>query len=418
VPPRTPKHDKDAKLSAVAWVKRSWRRVRDEPGFPSTASIASAPYRQAVLRVLGDGNAAGEDVVRAVVALEEAAAEAGLTDAPREASVPGLDEVMPPRGAGRWLGSSGGPWVYPERWERESLARESEVTDAGRLTELARAGARAARDLLKAMEKRAHLATYLAVVVQDVDSMGRFLSGDAAASDGTTIEVTASEHGRVSRLVGGLAEAQRRTLATSGLLGVPVYSGGDDLLAFTPAATALAAAEAANTAIPPSLPTASTAVLFFHYHASIQQAMRTARHLLEEGKEKVPGKHALAVGYMRRSGASESTVQPWPGPDEVSTAALLQVFSRDAEHRLSPRLVADLERDADELASLLKASDRVYLAELARLVRRHTSDRDAGSAAAAAEALHWLGRNEAALDGARLPHAAAKVGVFLRQEAW
>jgi CRISPR-associated protein Cmr2 len=307
--------------------------------------------------------------------------------------------------------------VYPERWTRESLARESEIADAERLDKLARAGAKAARDLLKAMGKPAYLASYLAVVVQDVDSMGRFLGGDAAAADGSAIEVTAREHGRVSRLLGGLAEAQGRALATPGLLGVPVYSGGDDLLLFTPAATALAAAETANTAIPLSLPRASTAVLYFHYHASIQQAMSTARHLLEKGKEKVPGKHALAVGYLRRSGASESSIQPWPGPNGASSAALLQVFTRDAEHRLSPRLVADLERDAGELGALLKASERVYRAELARLVRRHTSDRHAGSAVAAAEALHWLGRNEAALDGARSPHAAAKVGVFLRQEA-
>ena len=41
-------------LSAAAWVKRRWRQIHHLDGFPSTASIASAPFRSEVLARLDD----------------------------------------------------------------------------------------------------------------------------------------------------------------------------------------------------------------------------------------------------------------------------------------------------------------------------------------------------------------------------
>jgi CRISPR-associated protein Cmr2 len=211
-------------------------------------------------------------------------------------------------------------------------------------------------------------------------------------------------------------------LKTEQLLAVPVYAGGDDLLAFAPASTAIDAAQACHAEIPPTLPTASTAVLFFHYHASIQQAMRQARSLLEHAKEAVRGKHALAVGYLRRSGVGAASIQPWTAQDG-SSAELFGLFAREREPRLSPRLLADLQRDAGELAGLAEVSERLrrplYAAELTRLVRRHAGADASGHREAIGQiagALDWLGRNER---GRRPPgpQLAARVGVFLRQEA-
>ncbi|MGH3408696.1 MAG: Cas10/Cmr2 second palm domain-containing protein, partial [Streptosporangiaceae bacterium] len=87
---------------------------------------------------------------------------------------------------------------------------------------------------------------------------------------------------------------------TGDSLAMPVYAGGDDLLAFCPASTAIDAARTCHDEIPPSLPHASTAVLFFHYHASIQQAMHRARHgLLEAAKQAVPGEAAALQSRLR-----------------------------------------------------------------------------------------------------------------------
>lgn len=232
------------------------------------------------------------------------------------------------------------------------------------------------------------------------------------------VEVSTNEHSRVSTALLSVAEQQRSALRSPELLGIPVYAGGDDLLAFTTAASALKAAETCHDAIPASLPWASTAVLYFHYHASIRQAMHEARRLLEAAKDRVPGKHGLAVGYMRRSGASAVSIQPWPGPDGGSSAGLFGIFARGQASRLSPRLAADLLRDAGEFTALAEASQALYRAELARLVRRHSGDRDDRvTAARVAGALEWLGEHEHAPDELPGPHAAAQVGVFLRQEA-
>lgn len=174
----------------------------------------------------------------------------------------------------------------------------------------------------------------------------------------------------------------------------------------------LAAAQACHDLISPQLPTASTAVLFLHYQAGLQQALVRARELLDSAKESVPGKHGLAVGYLRRSGVRESSVQRWFGPNGQSAAAMFSVFGREAAHPLSPRLVADLERDAAELGGLYRRDQGLHRAELTRLVRRHLGGEPAGRAEAASEVATAL--LELGTDGRA--ESAARVGVFLRQQ--
>ena len=427
-PRGVPPHEQPAVLSVTGWVKRRWRHLGGAPGFPSTASIASAPYRLAVLCRLADA-----DVAAAVRSLDEArkAVEGVLGPAGRESLVPGLAALIPDGGSGSWFGRSGGPWIYPEQWQPETLAREAGLKPGKDTTEkiqqvsaAVRSGSTAASQLRELMGRQHNAAvrptSYLAVVVQDLDSMGLFLSGEGRDSAGRRIRTDRDNHKRVSSELLRVAGEQRVALATEALLAVPVYIGGDDLLAFAPASTALAAAQACHDMIPDTLPHASTAVLFFHYQGSIQHAMREARKLLEDAKKHVRGKHALAVRYLRRSGASAISIQPWTGPGQDSSAGLFGIFARGQALQLSPRLVSDLERDAAELASLAYVSDRLYQAELARLVRRHAAEGQAGgqdAAGQAADALDWLGRHERLPVPDRGPHLAARVGVFLRQEA-
>jgi hypothetical protein len=439
-PPRIPAHEQRTLLSAVGWVKRRWHQMNGTGGFPSTASIASAPYRLAVMRRLGD-----QDVAEAVRGLDEArqAVEEVLGDTGRETPVKGIALSAPGGGPGAWLARSSGPWVYPEQWRPETLVREAQQ-DRSRDESAKKAliqtavgdGLRASRrlrDLMSQGQPPTELASYLAVVVQDLDSMGLFLSGKASDVTGRKIRVEPDEHKSVSRELLRVAVAQREALETADLLSVPVYAGGDDLLFFSPAATALDAAEECHRQVIRQglLPTASTAVLFFHYHASIQRAMSQARDLLEQAK-KVSGKHGLAVGYLRRSGVTAVSIQPWAGQEGESSASRFGLFAREHEPRLSPGLVADLERDAGELGQLAQVSREtsgpksgLYKAELARLVRRHAGTGNGGERAAVAriaEALDWLGQHEhvpSLADPARSggPEAAARVGVFLRQEA-
>jgi hypothetical protein len=231
-PPGVPPYERRTPLSAVGWVKRRWRHISEASGFPSTASIASAPYRQAVLRRL-----AGPEVSAAVRDLDQArqAVEEVLGSSGRETPVPGLEPVIPDGGPGVWFARSGGPWVYPEQWRLETLAREADADpacggpeQAARFGRAVRDGYQAARRLRELMARSGRqvppLASYLAVVVQDLDGMGLFLSGLAEAASGQKIGIDPNEHGRVSRDLLLVAQRQSDVLKTEGLLAVPVYA--------------------------------------------------------------------------------------------------------------------------------------------------------------------------------------------------
>lgn len=407
-----------ATLSAAGWVKRRWRQVRGLDGFPSTASIASAPFRGEVLAAMSD-----PDVASVVTSLREAARAVGSR---REVAVAGLSSSA--GSAAGWLAQSGGPWVYPQWWLSDRLAAET-GRDASDLAVFVDKGARAAKVLGSVMAERgvAPLSAYLAVLVQDLDSMGAFLSGEAADAAGRRLPaVDPDVHGRVSRELQALAGAQRRELE-SRWLGVPVYAGGDDLLSFLPAATALDAACACHDLVPDTLPRASVAVLFFHFQGGLQPALTRAHQLLDTAKARVAGKHALAVGYQRRSGASSESIQPWSSQDGADTVEALRVFAANRELALSPRLVVQLGEDREELASLASRHPTTYRAELARLVGRHLSGEKArlrAEAGTLADLLVRLTRSELAPSADRLgpsgvvgPERIAEVGVFLRQEA-
>jgi CRISPR-associated protein Cmr2 len=414
LPPNLKDHER-ATLSATSWVKRRWQHVQKGDRFPSTVSIASAGFRRDVLMLAVNQNHKTSVEINAAIAdLRTAVAKVGL---PGEARVRGLPEGHSQDA--RWFSRSAGPWVYPERWQSRTLAADT-GRDAGELREVAERGRAALERLLGVMKDHGvpGPTDYLAVIIQDLDSMGRFLSGEGVNAAHGIIAVDPEAHREVSGLLGKLTASQRDALCGAELLGVPVYLGGDDLLAFTPASTALAAAQACHDLVPPELPTASTAVLFFHYQAGLQAALTRARELLDTAKDTVPGKHALAVAYLRRSGAREHSIQPWP-PDDgqrvngQSAATMFGGFAREAASPLSPRLVADLERDAAELAALSRRDETLYRAEITRLVQRHLGGEPTGRAGAAREvaaALLELGR------GGRLA-GAARVGVFLRQEA-
>lgn len=425
--PRRP-HERET-LSAANWVKRRWRPSsddRDRIGFPSTSSIASAPFRLAVLRQWDAG------VVRDAVAGLQAAVTAVTST--RETPVAALRDAGRGDALARWFVEAAGPWVYRDVWDPGSLWREV----GGRREPMpddfprrAAAGAGALRRLFAVADEFARAGTppsYLAVVVQDLDNMGLFLGGEGVARDGRRLMVEPDEHRAVSRRLVELGAAQRQALIAEEILGVPVYAGGDDLLAFSPAATGLAAAAAVHGAVGADLPTASTAVLFFHRASSLRVALVQARALLAEAKDCDAAKHALGVGYLRRSGVRESSVQPWHATSDgdgpgLTAADLFTVFTTvRAGRRLSPRLVTELERDEVELADP-SLSDEWYRAELTRLVRRHGGTTDD------AVTLYRLGARERAqrspgtatrrgvrAGGRGVPARAARVAMFLRQE--
>lgn len=400
-------------LSAPNWVKRMAAHVPRRTGTPSLASIASAPYRQHVLDQLAtDPKVAGPLKVLY---------EQGRWLRPSEQRVPGL--TVPrlrdndTRAAAQWLANSGGPWVDPDRWHETAVAEALVDGVPQSADRIATTGRTAARDLAKVVERLP--ATYLAVVAQDIDSMGLYLSGLAKARDGSSISVSVDEHRAASKSLAETSIEQLRRLRADGpeaIHAVPVYVGGDDLLLLTPAGSALTAARLVHDAIPASLPYASTAVFLFSQHAALQPAIQQAWRMLEDAKA-LRRKHGLSIGFQRRAGTFYQTVHPWATqssrpPDNL---ALVDALGH-ADRGVSLRLVADLQRDQPQLDGLAKNGQLPHLKrEAERLVRRHLPP-GSSQAVTVADAVVRVGLAEAGQRGFN-PVPAARVAAFLKQEA-
>lgn len=360
-------------LSAVGHVKR-WYAETHGRTFQSTWSIASAPYRDSIIR-LGDGD--GDGGLRyevaylkdAVDALQQAGGTAGQALRRGSGALPGLpasdyEELQ-------WLRRVEGAWCSPDSWEPESLRRDYAL-DAPPDAVLCQVGRHAAAALARAARdaKTAPLTPYLAVLAQDGDHMGRRL-GAFPAGTGDPV----AWHRQVS---GALADIARRQVAgiESAHLGRAVYAGGDDLLALLPAGQALAAARAVNSlftgdeALTAALgrPSASTAVVFFHASWPLQSAIMSAQALLKDAKKR--DRPGLGVAVLNRGGERARVVLPWSA-HAASPARpaidLLQELAAAVSGSLSGGLAAGLEADRAALAEL---SDAWLERELARRAAR------------------------------------------------
>jgi CRISPR-associated protein len=403
------------RVCPVCAVKRDPAVTEDLAGerapFPSTASVATAPFRLAVISALAAASDSpdrrtrlaeavrshGSAVALVTAALRAAGAQsaAGL---PRAGALPALDRAAQLAGqpVSDWVRLDGA-WCLPESWQPESLLHENglplTVADQQRRAlEAACAQGRAAcsglaDSLRDAVAQRGAAgaagaaprpATYLAVVLQDADDMGRSL-GPASMPDGR--HDARNWHGEVSRALIRVAGAQAAALEEAG--GRAVYAGGDDLLGLVPAAAAFLVARGcrelflARTEGLLSRRSASTAVVLFHVSFPLQDALARARRALAEAKAR-PGKGGLAVVVLRRGGEKAAAVLPWRGRQGSDPAGSLEALAVGFRAGLSPGLINDMYRGRRGIAELARAG-LDYGAEVGRLVGRHT-DADAGPA--------------------------------------
>lgn len=359
-------------LSTVAHVKRAFR-MTGEGGFPSTRSLASADYRAALAHVADRDEAVDEAIGALRHAVDDlVAAHPPITGG--SSALPGLASLATSE-AGRWLLATEGAWAYPETWDPVSLQRDSGGEGPVDATVCARgrAAASALLDTARTAGIRAP-SSYLAVIVQDADHMGR-----ALARPPSDLSDPAQWHEAVSQMLVKTATAQWRAVEAPDLLGRTVYAGGDDLLCFVPAATALDAAAQVNNlfdhAAKPRLPgvSASTAVVYFHASTPLQAVVTAAQELLAEAKElHRPG---FGVAVWRRGGERARMVVPWSrrpagAATSVTSVSLLTELTAAYRRGLSPRLASRLETDREPLASL---SHTWRAREITRLMGRHNA---------------------------------------------
>jgi CRISPR-associated protein Cmr2 len=152
---------------------------------------------------------------------------------------------------------------------------------------------------------------YLAILVADGDNVGRAI--DRIASP--------EKHRDFSALLAQFAGDANDIVNEH--RGVPIYTGGDDVLALLPVHTALECARALRdrftAAMGPTGPTLSVGIAITHFMESLEDAREAGRRA-ELAAKAVPDKDAMAVALHKRSGAPISVAARWSDrPDERLT---------------------------------------------------------------------------------------------------
>lgn len=356
------------KLCAVCAVKLDVDNLADRLGaartrFPSTASIATEPFRTRVLDTLATTGSqrladALDAHVAAVKRLGDTLLLMGLSRPPTDQDWAHLE----------------GSWCYADSWSVDTILHEQKATglDPHPLQTPCKYGRQALREVIAACKAETDddlsPATYLAVLLQDGDDVGSGLDARLAAAPDPMTWL-----GDVSTALGAAAQAETNQIREG--QGQAVFAGGDDVLALVPLATVLQVADQCRQAFSryagPFLggATASSVVLCFHHSFPLQEAVRRAQATLKHIKQANPGKDRLAVVVVRRGGERAQADLPWQrGPRSAaeSLTGLADAF-RDS---LSGRLIADIDAERHGLTELAM-NGGAHRGELARLLQRH-----------------------------------------------
>lgn len=446
--------------------------------FPSTASVAVAPFKAEVARRLDDAK-----IVEVAVAFTEKA-DAFMRSNPalwRPTGPPPPGVVA--KGLERFL-SLEGDLFYPETYDVDAVRQTLSPKALLDGVEVARKAALEALKTLTKQVKGASPSRYLALLALDGDRMGRWVSAQNAPEMGLLLRPDVKE--ALPVLTRGTLTGMRRPLGLtahrvlSDLLrdfalrvvepvvreiggGTVVYAGGDDVLAFVPACDVLHVTQALRDAYAGypgatftthdgraltigdgfareetaagrtrvwrlmghsdepdiSTPTASVGVVVQHESAPLAEGMRVVHHDALEGVAKSQaGRDAFAVFLHKRSGG------PLRVGGRFGTGGVLEqveclVAALEAGN-LSPRLADRMRQLSRGLDGYAYPGDAAWVGEARRDVLRVLAGRQSkeGSRGAITNALENL------LDTLQVGPASgssteeARYRAHVRQHAW
>lgn len=261
-------------LSGVDLLKRLGQRgAAFEQKFKSTSHMAAQPYLQMVRRHKGE-----EAVQQLFDAIQDILREEGIDSEDKDGSL-----------------------LYEARF-RERISDEAALSDVrARLQEL----------LQEWSGTSAEPGTYYALLLADGDNMGRAIDAQS----------NRRSHQQLSQALSAFAAGVSKTIER--YEGVPIFSGGDDVLAYLPVhrvlpcLTRLAddflqamkpfAFQVNGTLISPTL---SAGIAIVHHLDPLSDSLEQARAAEKEAKKLRAEKHALAVTLSKRSGVDRMIVGP------------------------------------------------------------------------------------------------------------
>ncbi len=301
------------RLCALSLIKRfaheAIPELNPEGRFPSTSSIASVPFRAAVIEQWDELRAFVDSYLSALEGLfvnvfkldKEAPyfhrrSQNGETLHPEV--FPLLDTICP-IGSDRILlkfRSLDGDFLYEEGLQSAALQDYAGVKTSPSLQQL-----EGIRNALKTLYMEAEKlgiqapSSYLAVLSMDGDEMGEQAKRFQEAS----------KHTDFSSRLAAFAYVEVPDIVESDVLGRLVYAGGDDVLALLPAEHALVAAENLRAKFAEKFQQEklhiSTGIAFVHRTHPLQAAVLAAKNAQERAKKDY-GRNALAVALLQRSG--------------------------------------------------------------------------------------------------------------------
>ncbi len=388
---------KGERLCALSLIKRfaheAERGLAPEGRFPSTSSIASAPFRVALVQHWEMCKVAVADYLSALETLFSTLGGSWYDlyfhteNQFNPENFPYLEhlaEDIDPTADNNLLAalrSVDGDFLYEEGLQPAAVQEYARSPDLPSSSQLQPAQ-QALKDLHKLMRDQHHIqppSSYLAVLSMDGDKMGDHASTFESSTD----------HFAFSRQLAEFARDQVRPIIEERLPGRLVYAGGDDVLALLPAEHALTAAEALRSAFAETFQKdnlhVSTGIAYIHRTYPLQAAVLAAKAAQERAKEDY-GRNALAVALLQRSGEPLYMGFKWevPNPDQsdqpFKIAARVQETSKAmASNNLARSLPYDIERMAYSLAGE-NISARARQSEFRRIFERRCKQGFDGSA--------------------------------------
>ena len=295
--------------------------------------------------------------------------------------------------------------------------------------------------ICRAREQQGKPPTYYAVISLDGDEMGRWLAGEktpclrrllhrkvrgyfeklndpcAEAGLAAPRPVGPALQGAISAALGVFASEVAPQIVAQHH-GTMIYSGGDDVLALCPVASALRCVHNLRKAFSGlddserdgwrqcggqrkitmgDQASMSGGLAVVHFHEDLRLALETVRDA--ESRAKQAGRNLLDVVTARRSGATTRAICPWPTTDWLD--GLRKEFARGVSDRWTYRLRTELPA----LTSCLLPRQALQ-AEIRRLIDRGESDTAVScDGAVVADAFERYGELRKGVPDAKVPDA-------------
>jgi len=436
------KHERLSAISTIkrfaheeAYIKDTWEPInpalRIDHRFPSTSSIAAAPFKYAVLETLCNNPQDNGDLLVALQAFIAAL----LNCCDENKTIPVNTDRHPARNLFFTKHGNFNPEYFPmiqnlqgltlskgnvsdheDLWATQFMCIDGDYLFEDTLIPKTISEympmIKAEGDALKRFEKK-RLDELKPKVVEALKALKKFI-GEASAlgiprpqpyvvvlsMDGDEMGKTlgvlqnARDHKRFSETLANFAKTNVQRIVEEEHLGRVVYAGGDDVLALLPVRDALQIAEALRSEFQETVGrigitnhegkpvTASTGLAYVHHTHNLQDAVRAANNAQSVAKEKY-NRNAVAVEFLRRSGESRSMGFQWQTLDD-STLSNVIALTAEFGDGLSRSLPYDLAQMAYSMGNE-SVPEVARFAELTRVIRRRLPERNRDKAVTIAE---------------------------------